>query len=111
MAAARSSEVRLLMKLRSSVSSWTGSAQVRQRGVVRAVVVDRQPHAQPAQRCHDLPTARGVGHEDVFGDLEDECLGRHGEGVEQHLDLLGQGGVSAGRTRRATRRATAGGDG
>ena len=64
--------------------------QVGQRGVAGAVVVHRQPHAQPAQAGHDLLAAGGVGHEHVLGDLQDQRRRGHPEAGQQHLDLVGQ---------------------
>ena len=65
-------------------------AQVGQRGVAGAEVVDRQARAEVAQPGHGGQRPLGVGHDHALGDLELERLRRQAVGVQQTLDLLGQ---------------------
>ena len=52
-------------------------AQVGEGAVAGAVVVDRDPQAEPAERLEDLAGTLRVDHDHALGDLELERAGRH----------------------------------
>ena len=65
-------------------------AQVGERAVAGAVVVDRDPQPERAQRLEDLAGALRVDHDHALGDLELERAGRDVVLGEQPGDPLGE---------------------
>ncbi len=65
-------------------------AQVGERRVAGAEVVDRQVHPELAEAADGRQRAVGIGHEHALGDLELQGIGRQRVGGQQPLDPLGK---------------------
>ena len=84
------------------------AAQVGQRGVAGAEVVDRQPHPAVAQLPQHQQRPVRVGHDAGLGDLQGEQVGRQPVQLQQPVDQADQGVVDQAAQRDVGRDADAG---